>query len=79
MKRPVATHRADLTFLEDAQESDLQSRSRVADLIEQNGAATGLLEHPFVVRDGARERSPLMAEQLRFEQSIGDGAAIDPA
>ena len=64
MKRPIAADRPDLAFLEHAQQPDLQRRGRVADLVEQHGSITRLLEDTFVIRDGAGERSALMSEQL---------------
>ncbi len=32
---------------------------------------------PFLIRDGAGERAPRVAEELGFEQRLGDRAAID--
>src|SRR6185436_11047832 len=40
-------------------------------------AALGLHEQATTLAVGARERAPLVAEQLGFQESLGDGGAVD--
>ena len=72
-----AAHGTHLVLLQDAQELDLQARRHVADLVEQQSAAIGGLEQALVGADRAGEGAFLVAEELRFEQVLGHGAAVD--
>ena len=45
---------ADLLLLEDAEELGLEGERQVADLVEEERAARGLLDEPDFVPDGAR-------------------------
>src|SRR5204863_3116288 len=67
----------DLAALEDAQELGLQGRRQLADLVEEDGPALGLLEGAEAARRGAGEGALLVAEQLALEEVLGDGAAVD--
>ncbi len=49
----------------------------VADLIEKQGAAVGLFEFADVGGHRASERTTVVAEQLAFQQMLGNGGAID--
>ena len=69
-----ALHRA---LLEHAQQLHLHVGRHVADLVEEQGAAIGLLELALVLGVGAGERALFVAEQLGFEQFARDRAAID--
>jgi hypothetical protein len=59
-----------------AQEFRLQGRRQFADLIQKNRAAVRLLEapDPLLVRPG--EGALLVAEELAFEQVLGNRLAI---
>jgi hypothetical protein len=72
-----AADRPDLPLLEHAEELDLEAHRHVADLIEQERAAVRGLEQALVAAVGARERALLVAEELRLEQVLGHGAAVD--
>src|SRR5882762_10647458 len=69
-------HPADLAFLQDAQELSLDARADVADLVEKQGPAGGLLEQPAPGAGGAGEAAAGMAEQLTLEHAFGDRAAV---
>src|SRR3569832_15859 len=77
LDRGFAAHRPHLAFLEDAQQFGLQARADVADLVQELGAAVSLLEQALAVAGGAGERALDMAEQLRVQQVLGQGAAVD--
>ena len=62
---------------EDAQKPRLQLRRHVADLVEKERAAFGLLEAPAPLLLRAGERTALMAEELRFQQVLGHRRGID--
>ena len=75
--RACAADAVDLALLDRAQELGLQARLHLADLVQEQRAATGLLEPPDPPRHGAGERALLVAEQLGFEQMVGDRGAVD--
>ena len=52
-------------------------RRHLADLVEEEHAAVGLLDAARLGADGAGERAALVAEQLRLEQLIGQRRAVD--
>ena len=49
----------------------------VADLVEEERAAVGLLEPPDAVAVGPGERTLDVAEQLAFEQALRQGGAVE--
>ena len=61
-------------FLQDPEELDLGRGRHIADLVEEDGAAVGLLEAADPLGDGAREGALLVAEQLAFQQRSGSAA-----
>jgi hypothetical protein len=67
----------DLPLLQRSQELDLHARRNLADLVEQQRPAVGGLEQARPILRRARERAPRVAEELAFEQGLGDGAAVD--
>src|SRR4029079_6889642 len=67
----------DLALLEDAQELDLHVARQVTDLVEEQGAAVGGLEAALAARGGSGEGPLLVAEQLRLEDALRDGGAVD--
>ena len=77
LDRRRGADRQDLLGLDGAQQLDLQAERQVADLVEEDRAAPGALEQPFLVADGAGERAAQVAEELALEQVLGDGAAVD--
>ena len=56
---------------------DLQLRTHAGDFVEKNGAAVRRLESAGFVVDGSGERSLDVAEQLAFQQTLGQGPAVD--
>jgi hypothetical protein len=73
---PRGTHGSDGTDLERAQEAGLKRARELADLIEEQRAAVGLLEHAEAALRRAREGALLVAEQLAFDELGGDRAAV---
>ena len=67
----------ELALLQDAEELGLDERARLAHLVEEEGAARGLLEPPRARGDGAGEGALLVAEQLRLEELLGEGRAVE--
>ena len=67
----------ELALLEHAQQLGLHRRRHLADLVEEQHAAGGLLDAARLGRDGAGERAALVAEELRFEQLVGQRRAVD--
>ena len=75
--RSRRAERAQLALLQHAQELGLQLRRQVADLVEEDGAAVGLDELALAIGARVGEGAALVAEQLRLEQRVGDGGAVD--
>ena len=67
----------DLLLLQDAQHLGLRLRAHVADFVQEDRPAIGLLELADLLLGGAGERSLLVAEQLRLDQFLGDRRAVD--
>jgi hypothetical protein len=79
-RRDVAAavaQRRDLAGLERAQQLDLGVERKLADLVEEQGRAVGILEAADMAVEGAGEGALLMAEQHRFDEIFRDRAAID--
>ena len=77
LDRVVAADRPDLPVLEHPQQLALQLGPHVADLVEEEGAAGGLLEEPALGRVGPGERAAHVAEELALEQAFGQRRAVD--
>ena len=67
----------ELTGLQYTKKTHLCSGRHFADLVQENGAAIRLLEVPDAALDRSRVRSFLGAEQLRLDEALRDGAAVD--
>ena len=63
--------------LQHAQQLGLHRQRHVADLVEEQRAAAALLELADPAAVGAGEGALLVAEQLAFQQVLGDGGAVD--
>jgi hypothetical protein len=74
---PLADTDACVALLERAQEPRLQVERQLADLVEEQGAAVGLLEFAEVFVVGAGEGPLFVAEQDRLDQVGGQGTAVD--
>ena len=72
----VAADALELVLLQEAQQLDLDRRRDLADLVEEQRAAVGLLEAPFAPPDRAGERAALVAEELALEQRLGERGAV---
>ena len=77
LDRLLGADRIDLALLQGAQQLDLRLERQLADLVEEQRAAVGLLELADALVDGAGERALLVAEQDALDQVLGDGAAVD--
>ena len=65
----------ELALLQDAQQLHLRRQVDVADLVEEERAALGELEAALLPLLRAGERAPLVAEQLGFDQAVGQRRA----
>ena len=68
LDRRLAADAIELAFGQHAQQARLQRQAHVADLVEEQRAAIGLLEAAAAQRIGAGERALLVAEQFGLEQ-----------
>ncbi|EJT83508.1 hypothetical protein PPS11_34823 [Pseudomonas putida S11] len=76
LDRHVATHAIELAIGQHSQQAGLCVGGHVADLVEEQGAAVGLLEAPSAQVGGAGEGALFMAEQLGLHQVLGDGCHV---
>ena len=67
----------DGSLLQHAEQLGLRARRQVANLVEKQRAAVGLLEAADAPGVGAGERAALVAEELALEQRLGDRGAVD--
>jgi len=68
--------RPELAVLQDAEELGLDGHGDLGDLVEEDDPAVGLLEQARLVPVGPGEGALAIAEQLRFEEVLGDGGAV---
>ena len=66
----------ELEVLEDVEELRLEGTRQLPDLVEADGAAVGELELAQLPPVGARERPPLVAEELGLEQLGRQGGTV---
>lgn len=64
-------------FLKDPQQPHLEGGTGVTDLVEEDGAFAGCLEKAGFILIGVGEGPGLIAEQLRLQEGIGQGPAVD--
>ncbi len=62
--------------LDDAKKADLHAERHLADLVQEKSSAVRALEKPLPLRHRARERSSLVPEELAFENTLRERAAI---
>ena len=75
--RFLAAQALEASFLQHAQQFHLRARGQVADFIEEDRAAVGLLEAADAARVRAGERAAFVAEEFALQQRLGDGGAVD--
>ena len=67
----------DLALLQHAEELHLHRGRRLAELVEEDGAAARRDEQAVAIAHRPGERAAHVAEELRLEQRVGERAAID--
>jgi hypothetical protein len=72
----VAAHAVELPVRQHAQQAGLQVERHVADFVEEQRAALGLLEAAAALRLRAGEGAALMAEQFGLQQVLGMAAVL---
>ena len=70
-------HRLEALLVERAQHLGLRPQAHVADLVQEQRAAVGLLELADLVLVRAGEAALAVAEQLALDQLLGNGRAVD--
>src|SRR3984957_9760310 len=76
LHRALGADGIDLSFLQRAQQLDLHVEAKLADLVEEQGSSISFLELAKMFVGRARERAFLMTEQNRFDEILGNGAAV---
>ena len=77
IERLVLADAADFAAFQHAQQLGLHRLGQLADFVEEDRAAVGHFEQADAVLVGAGERALAMAEQLAFDQRLGQRAAVD--
>ena len=77
LQRLVATDAVELAVAEHAQQTRLQVEGHVADLVEKQRAAVGLLEAAAAHGLRAGEGAALVAEQFALQQVLRDRRGVD--
>ena len=72
----VAAHRLELSLLEDPQQLDLGLQRQLADLVEEDRAASGQLEPAHASIDRPGEGTLDVTEELALHETRRDGAAV---
>ena len=75
--RPRVAHAGDGAVLDDAQQLGLLGKRDVADFVQEERGAVGLLEFADVVGMGVGEGTFHMTEHLTLEQRLSDSPNID--
>ena len=73
----VRSDAPDDAVLQHAQELNLHRRRGLADLVEEDRAAVGLVEQTALLADGPGERAALVPEELGLEQRLRHRPAVD--
>ena len=73
----AATDAEEFAFGQHAQQAGLQRQRHVADFVEEQRAAIGLLEASDVSSLRTSERTGFMAEEFAFQQLGGDGGGVE--
>ena len=76
LDRRMPAHPIELAVGQHPQQAGLHLRRHIADLVQKQGAAIGLLEAAASLCRRAGEGATLMAEQFGFQQVLGDGGGI---
>ena len=79
LDRPGRAQPLEFALLQDAQELGLRRRAHLAHLVEKQDARRRQLDLPGLALMRARERATLVAKQLRFEERLRQGGAVDRA
>ena len=77
LDRCMTTHAVKTTLAQNPQQARLQLKRHIANFIEEQGTAIGLLKAPAPLTLCAGESAPLVAEQFALEQLFGDSRRID--
>ena len=77
--RTRLTQPSNLAVLQRAQQLGLRTRAQLAHLVQEQGAAVGVLEKAGALGHRAGERTTRVAEQLRFDEVVGQRGAIERA
>jgi hypothetical protein len=77
LERLVAAHAVELAVRQHAQQARLQVERHVADFVQEQRAAIGLLEAAAAHGLRAGEGAALVAEQFGLQQVLGNGRGVD--
>src|SRR5690242_10459092 len=73
----IASDALDLSLFEGAKQLGLHGKRHIADVVEEEGAAIGLLEFADMTGAGSGERAFLVAEEFGLDEFGGNGGAVE--
>ena len=73
----ATAHPKEPAGLQNPQQPHLQVAGHLGDLVQEQGAAVGALEHSGVIAHRPGEAASLVTEQLRLDERRCDRAAVD--
>src|ERR1051326_6282489 len=76
VNRGIASHPLESSRLQHAQDLGLRRGRHVPNLVEEDNATSAMLEFSDALVDRARKGAAFVAEELTFEQLLGNGRAI---
>ena len=79
LARHVLSDPAHFPFLKCPEELGLRARRQLSDLVQEQRPLIGFFEETGPFADGARERPLRVAEQLRFQEIVGQRGAVHGA
>src|ERR1700730_5478313 len=74
--RAGTSHAHEFSFLQNAQQLGLEDGRKLANFVEENGAAFGNFEKSFFLGNGAGECALFVAKQFALQQSFGKGGTV---
>src|SRR6476646_5742105 len=76
LMRPAASETFELLFLQNAQKFRLQGQRQIPDFVQEESAGISHFKAADFLRHGSGKGTPLMPEQLTFQEIEGNGSTV---
>jgi hypothetical protein len=77
VERPITAQTANFTTVEGTEQFGLHGTAHLGNLVQKQRCLVGEFQEPVPATASAREGSPLVAEQLGFQQLVGKRRTVD--